>query len=80
MGQRIGNLSMSDGTMLEADKTYKVAGWATVASKAPGPPIWDVVAEYLRDKKVVRIDQVETPRLINVGANPGLADYTGKVS
>ena len=80
MGQRIGNLSMRDGTMLEADKTYKVAGWATVASKAAGPPIWDVVAEYLRDKKVVRIDQVETPRLINVGTNPGLADYTGKVS
>jgi len=78
MGQRIGELRMADGSLLDADKAYKVAGWATVASKAPGPPIWDVVADYLRDKKVIRIDQVETPRLINVGANPGLADYPGK--
>jgi sulfur-oxidizing protein SoxB len=77
MGSRISNLSLADGRVLEADKTYKVAGWATVASKAPGPPIWEVVAEYLRDQKVVRIDKLETPRLINVAGNPGVADYSG---
>ena len=75
IGKRIGNLSLVDGSTLDANKTYKVGGWATVAAKAPGPPIWDVVAEYLRDQKVIRIDQAETPRLINVAGNPGLADY-----
>jgi sulfur-oxidizing protein SoxB len=80
MGNRITNLSLADGRTLEADKTYKVAGWATVASKAPGPPIWDVVAEYLRDQKVVRIDKLDTPRLINVAGNPGVADYSGPIS
>ena len=80
MGERIGNLSLHDGTLLEADKTYKVAGWATVGAKSPGPPIWDVVAEYLRDRKVIRVDEVETPRLINVAGNKGIADYTGKIS
>jgi len=80
MGSRISNLSLQDGTPLDAAKTYKVAGWATVASKAPGPPVWEVVAEYLRDKKVVRIDKLETPRLINVAGNPGIADYKGTMS
>jgi sulfur-oxidizing protein SoxB len=80
MGGRIGNLSLQDGTPLSADKTYKVAGWATVGSKSPGPPVWDMVAEYLRDKKTVRFDSVETPRLINVAGNKGIADYSGKVS
>jgi sulfur-oxidizing protein SoxB len=80
MGQRISNLSLADGRPLEADKTYKVTGWATVAAKAPGPPIWDVVAEYLRDQKVVRIDKLDTPRLINVAGNPGVADYSGSIS
>ena len=80
MGERIGNLSLHDGTPLEADKTYKVAGWATVGAKSPGPPIWDVVAEYLRDRKVIRVDELETPRLINVAGNKGIADYVGKIS
>lgn len=77
MGSRISNLSLSGGRLLEADKTYKVTGWATVGAKAPGPPVWDVVAQYLRDRKVVRIDKTETPRLINVAGNPGLSDYPG---
>jgi len=75
MGSRIDSLRLADGKLIEADKSYKVAGWATVSSKAPGPPVWDVVAEYLRDLKVVKIDKIETPRLINVAGNPGLADY-----
>jgi len=80
MGERIGDLSLQDGTLLGADKTYKVAGWATVGSKSPGPPIWDMVAEYLRDRKVIRVDNIDTPRLINVKGNKGISDYAGKIS
>jgi len=80
MGERIGDLSLEDGTPLGAEKTYKVAGWATVGSKSPGPPVWDMVAEYLRDRKTIRVDQIDTPRLINVKGNKGIADYTGKIS
>jgi len=57
-----------------------VAGWATVGSKSPGPPIWDMVAEYLRDRKTIRVDGVDTPRLINVAGNKGISDYDGKIS
>ena len=80
MGERIGDLSLHDGTPLSADKTYKVAGWATVGSKSPGPPIWDMVAEYLRDRKTIKVENIDTPRLINVAGNKGIADYAGKIS
>ena len=80
MGKRIENLSLQDGSPLSADKTYKVAGWATVGSKSPGPPVWDMVAEYLRDQKTIKVENVDTPRLINVAGNKGIADYAGKIS
>jgi sulfur-oxidizing protein SoxB len=80
MGERINNLSLHDGTPLNADKTYKVAGWATVGSKSPGPPIWDMVAEYLRERKTIKVGDMDTPRLINVKGNKGISDYSGKMS
>ena len=74
-GQRISEMTLDDGTIIDADKTYKVAGWGTVNSKAPGPPIWDVVSEYLRDRKSTRIERLNTPVLKGIGTNPGLTDY-----
>jgi sulfur-oxidizing protein SoxB len=75
IGNRITDMQLNDGTKVEADKTYVVAGWATVGSQAPGAPIWEVVAEYLRDVKTVKIDKLNTPKLKGVTGNPGLADY-----
>ncbi|HHH39976.1 MAG TPA: thiosulfohydrolase SoxB, partial [Sedimenticola sp.] len=74
-GKRISNMTLDDGTKVEADKKYMVAGWATVGSKSPGKPIWDVVAEYLRDQKRIKIRKLNTPKLIGVKGNPGIADY-----
>ena len=74
-GQRVSAMTLDDGTPIEAGKNYKVAGWATVGSPALGPAIWDVVAEYLRDAGVARIDSLNTPVLKGVDENPGLADY-----
>jgi len=75
MNGRIYDMRLDNGDQIEADKMYKVAGWATVNSKAPGEPIWDVVAEYLRSEKTVSISKFNTPRLKNVADNPGLEDY-----
>jgi sulfur-oxidizing protein SoxB len=73
-GSRISEMTLDDGTPIEASKTYRVAGWATVGSQAPGEPIWDVVATYLRDRKVASIDSLNTPLLKGVENNLGLAD------
>jgi sulfur-oxidizing protein SoxB len=75
MGERIQELRLSNGAPVSAGKTYRVAGWATVGAQSDGAPIWEVVAEYLRDKKSVRVDRLNTPALKNVGSNAGLADY-----
>jgi len=72
MGKRIDNMRLENGQPVEASKKYRVAGWATVGSKAPGEPVWDTVAAYLKDKKVVEINKLHTPELKNIGSNPGI--------
>jgi sulfur-oxidizing protein SoxB len=71
MGQRIQDLRL-DGKLLDANKTYKVAGWASVQPDASGEPIWDVVAQWLRDHKTVAVKSLNQPRLIGVEDNQGL--------
>ncbi len=77
MGQRISQMTLDDGTPVEAGKNYIVSGWATVGSQAPGRPVWDVVADYLRLKGQVKLAKVNSPKLVGVKGNPGIADYTG---
>jgi sulfur-oxidizing protein SoxB len=72
MGQRILDMRIN-GEPIEANRRYTVAGWASVQEGVTGTPIWDVVSEYLRDQKVIKPLQVNTPRLINVGADPGVS-------
>ena len=71
-GARIADMQLDDGTRIEASKSYKVAGWATVGSESSGAPIWDVVADYLRRSDSARITKLNTPRLKNVTGNPGI--------
>jgi S-sulfosulfanyl-L-cysteine sulfohydrolase len=73
-GQRISNMRLA-GKLLEADKTYKVAGWAPVqeASKNAGPPVWDVVETYLKAQKVIKPVVLNNPTLQGMAGNPGLA-------
>src|SRR5665647_2858188 len=58
MGSRISDMRLN-GKLIEADKSYKVAGWAPVAEGATGEPVWDVVAQWLKTHKTV------APRKLN---------------
>jgi sulfur-oxidizing protein SoxB len=78
-GQRISAMTLDDGTSIDPGRNYKVAGWAAVGSQAPGPPIWDIVAEYLRHSGVAQIGKLNTPLLRGVAGNPGLSDYRGVI-
>jgi len=71
IGQRIGDMTIK-GVPVAANKTYKVAGWAPVGEGVTGTPIWDVVAEYLRDVKVVKQVKLNQPKVIGMGNNPGM--------
>jgi sulfur-oxidizing protein SoxB len=72
MGRRIQDMRLN-GQPLDPNRKYKVAGWAPVGEGAQGEPIWEVVARWLREKKTVAPRQLNTPRLIGVAGNPGLA-------
>ncbi|MEP6608687.1 MAG: thiosulfohydrolase SoxB [Burkholderiaceae bacterium] len=72
MGHRIGDLRLG-GNLLDADKLYKVAGWAPVAENAKGAPIWDVVATYLKDLKTVAPPRLNVPAIAGTRAIPGMA-------
>ncbi|MDH3901142.1 MAG: 5'-nucleotidase C-terminal domain-containing protein, partial [Gammaproteobacteria bacterium] len=72
IGNRIADMEL-DGEPLEASKEYAVAGWASVQEQEGGVPIWDVVAEYLRDQKTISSLELNTPTLKNVEGNPGVA-------
>jgi sulfur-oxidizing protein SoxB len=72
IGSRIGDLRVR-GVPLEADRVYKVGGWASVSEAVQGPPIWDVVETWLRARRRVVPAIPEQPALVGVEGNPGLA-------
>ena len=74
-GKRINDLRTNNGEPVEERKDYKVAGWATVGSRSTGAPVWQTIADDLRDRQVVRLNSIDKPRLKGITDNAGLADY-----
>ena len=75
MGQRIQDMRLG-GKPIEADRRYKVAGWAPVAEEAKSAGnrmVWDVVESWLQAQGRITPRQLNTPRLIGVAGNPGIA-------
>lgn len=70
IGNRISNMTLK-GKPIDASRKYKVAGWAPVGEGVTGTPIWDVVATYLRDIKVVTPRKLNTPKIVGIGNNTG---------
>ena len=71
-GSRISEMKLH-GKSIDAEKTYKVAGWAPVAEGATGVPIWDVVETYLKANPQLKPRQLNVPKLIGMAGNPGMA-------
>ena len=72
IGQRISNLTLR-GKPLEAQKQYKVAGWAPVAEGASGRPVWELITDYLRSNPLIAAPRLNVPQLSGVSGNAGLA-------
>jgi sulfur-oxidizing protein SoxB len=71
IGNRITDMELR-GKKLDANKTYGVAGWASVARPLEGKPIWEVVEDYLRQNKTVQIKEVNVPKIKGIQNNDGL--------
>ncbi len=77
MGGRISDMRLR-GKLVEAGKTYKVAGWAPVAeeaAKAGNKPVWDLLEGWLKAQNGGRVKarRINTPRVLGQAGNPGLA-------
>jgi S-sulfosulfanyl-L-cysteine sulfohydrolase len=73
VGKRISELKLDGGRTLEARKSYKVAGWASV-NEQKGTPIWDVVANHLKSGKPPNRG-APSVTLKGVDDNPGIAGH-----
>jgi sulfur-oxidizing protein SoxB len=71
VGKRISELKLDNGHALQAGKSYKVAGWASV-NEQNGAPVWDVVARHLRSGKPPN-RSLPGVTLKGVEDNPGIA-------
>lgn len=72
IGNRISELKLAGGKTLSANHRYKVAGWASVNGQQ-GPPVWDVVARYLRSGRMLQERLGSGVTLKGVDGNPGIA-------
>jgi len=73
MGKRIDNMRLA-GKPLDADRSYKVAGWAPVAEEAKatgGKPIWELVETWLKSKGKVSPRKLNLPSVAGIQGNPG---------
>jgi sulfur-oxidizing protein SoxB len=71
VGRRISDLKLDNGRSLDAGKSYKVAGWASV-NEQKGMPVWDVFAKHLRSGKTPGRHGAGVT-LRGVDDNPGIA-------
>ena len=70
-GSRISELTL-DGKPIDARRTYKVAGWASV-QQVEGEPIWDVVARWLKAQGRVQGVRANQPDVVGLQNNQGIA-------
>ncbi|CAN7691024.1 thiosulfohydrolase SoxB [Bradyrhizobium sp. LjRoot220] len=71
VGKRISELTLDNGSPLQAAKSYKVAGWASV-NEQTGAPVWEVVAKHLKSGKPSN-RSAPGVTLKGVEGNPGIS-------
>lgn len=82
--ERISEVRLDNGDIVENDKTYSVSGWGLVDRTPDGRLMWDIVRDYLIANKgkdnVLKLEKINHPELTGVATNPGISDYPGKLS
>ncbi|MBT8416063.1 MAG: thiosulfohydrolase SoxB [Silicimonas sp.] len=64
-GQRITEMTLlKTGEAIDPGRSYVVAGWASVNEGTEGPPIWDVVENYIRKNGTVSVGVNDTVKVV----------------
>jgi sulfur-oxidizing protein SoxB len=67
MNNRISNMTfLKTGQPIDASRNYTVAGWASINEGTEGPPIWDVVSQFLAAKKVVTPRPLDAVKVVGI--------------
>ncbi|MDA8229768.1 MAG: thiosulfohydrolase SoxB [Magnetospirillum sp.] len=67
LGKRITDMRLTrTGKPIDPAKTYTVAGWASVTKGTEGPPIWDVVTQYVAGKSVVTVPERQRVKVVGI--------------
>ncbi len=67
IGQRISNMTLlKTGAAIDAAKDYVVAGWASINQGTEGPPIWDVVSNYVSAKKTIAASAADNVKITGI--------------
>ncbi|BDW88945.1 thiosulfohydrolase SoxB [Thalassospira tepidiphila] len=67
IGNRISNMTMiKTGEPVEADRSYVVAGWASVNEGVEGPAVYDLMENYITRHKVIDIPRNDTVKVIGM--------------
>jgi sulfur-oxidizing protein SoxB len=72
VGKRISDMTLDDGTAIEPDKTYRVAGWASLEQQS-GDAVAGIVGDYLQKNKNLKLKRLNRVTLKGVADNPGVA-------
>jgi sulfur-oxidizing protein SoxB len=64
IGQRISDMTLvKTGKPIDPKREYVVSGWASVNEGTQGPPIYDVLSNYIAKKKVVKVPENNNIRI-----------------
>lgn len=65
-GSRITDMTLlKTGELIDPDKSYVVAGWASVNEGTEGPPIWEVVESHIRRQGSVEIEPNTSVKVVS---------------
>ena len=73
MGERIQDMRLGDQLIAMPEKPLGGGASSEAARDRGGEAIWDLVARYLRNEKIVKATTPTVPRLKGVAGNPGMS-------
>jgi sulfur-oxidizing protein SoxB len=67
IGSRISDMTLlSSGAPIDPSESYVVAGWASVNEGTEGPPIYDVVSDYIEKAGTVSVKQNDSVKIVGI--------------
>jgi len=67
IGSRISEMTLlKSGAPIDPGKSYIVSGWASVNEGTEGPPIYDVVSQYIEKQGTVSLTPNESVRIVGI--------------